>query len=139
VQSIEATEVRLKAKENELMVLEVDLRGRAIAAQKDVEESERRLAEAEDVVRRGGADIDRRGADVDALKANLERQEQVCLTLFISVPIGVTSPKEINSSFKGYWESIGLVFSGHHAQINSLCCGFFPSLNPIFQEVKRRA
>ena len=78
-QSIEATEVRLKAKEKELIVLETDLRGRAIAVQQDLEESEKRLAEAEAVVRKGGADIDRRSAEVDALKAKVERQEQVSL------------------------------------------------------------
>jgi multidrug resistance efflux pump len=78
-QSIEATEVRLKAKEKELVVLETDLRGRANAAQQDLEESEKRLAEAEAVVRKGGADIDRRSAEVDALKAKVERQEQVSL------------------------------------------------------------
>ena len=81
-QSIEATEVRLKAKEKELIVLETDLRGRAIAVQQDLEESEKRLAEAEAVVRKGGADIDRRSAEVDALKAKVERQEQVSLVSF---------------------------------------------------------
>ena len=81
-QSIEATEVRLKAKEKELIVLETDLRGRAIAVQQDLEESEKRLAEAEAVVRKGGADIDRRSAEVDALKAKEERQEQVSLFSF---------------------------------------------------------
>jgi hypothetical protein len=124
-QSIEATEVRLKAKEKELIVLETDLRGRAIAAQQDLEESEKRLAEAEAVVRKGGADIDRRSTEVDALKAKVERQEPVGLVSFrlrLESPFGRKFQRVLRIEF--------FIFPSQFA-------GNFPTPFFVLQEVKR--